>query len=126
MGTALTNVQSISRQGAVTTGFSIYHRAGATVAISDWAALYRILYDLTTVNALDANVPLGYDAAPAGLTGNNLATVAYVLGVVSGGTVTFDQQVIAGETAGETLLLHDHVYLKESDGKMVQGLCQYC
>lgn len=117
VGTALTNIQNISRQGVVTTGFAVYHRAGASVTISDWAVLYRLIYDLTTTNALDAGLPLGYDAAPAGLTGNNLATVAYVLSVVNGGAVTFDQQVIGGETAGETLLLHDHVYLKEADGK---------
>lgn len=117
VGTALTNIQSLSRQGVVTTGFAVYHRTGASVTISDWAVLYRIIYNLTTTNALDAGLPLGYDAAPAGLTGNNLATVAYVLSVVNGGAVTFDQQVIGGETAGETLLLHDHVYLKEADGK---------
>lgn len=116
-GTALTNIQNLSRQGAITTGVAVYHRAGATIAISDWAVLFRIIQDLTTANALDANVPLGYDAAPAGLTGNNLATVAYVLSVVVGGTVTFDQQVVSAQTAGENLTARDHVYLKEADGK---------
>lgn len=117
VGTALTNVQNLSRQGAITTGFARYHRAQATVTITDWAALYRIINDLTTTNALDSTVPLGYDAAPVGLTGNNLATVTYVLGVVSGGTVTYDQQVVANQTAGEILAIRAHVYFKEADGK---------
>lgn len=115
--TALTSVQHISRQGAATTGFANYHRVGATVTITDWATLSRILNNLNGTTGFDSGTNLGYDGAPAGLTGNQFATVNYVLSVVSGGTVTYDQQVLALQTAGENLTIRNHIYLKESDQK---------
>lgn len=47
-GTALTNIMSISRQGVSTSGIAQYHRKGATVTVTDWAALSRIITALTT------------------------------------------------------------------------------
>lgn len=114
-GTALTGIISISKQGASTTGFSKYHRAGATVTITDWAILKRILDNLNGTTGFDSGTNLGYDGAPAGLTGNQFATVNYVLSVVNGGTVTFDRQVIANQTLGETITANDIVYFKEAD-----------
>lgn len=117
VGTALTNIKSLSRQGVETTGAVRKHRIGASVSLTNHGHL-KFINDLvsgtTTLNAL---APLGYDAAPSSLTGNQLATVTYVLGVVNGGTVTFDKQVIANQTAGENLTANDIVYFKEADAK---------
>lgn len=114
-GTALTNIISISKQGASSSGFSQYHRAGATVTITDWAILSRMLNNLTGATGFDSATNLGYDDAPTGLTGNQFATVNYVLSVVNGGTVTFDQQVAANQTLGETIAVNEMVYFKEAD-----------
>mgnify|MGYP000597279662 CR=1 FL=1 len=116
-GTALTDIKSISRQGASTTGFTKTHRRGAKVSITDWAILKRILDNLNGTTGFDSGVNLGYDGTPTGLTGNQFATVNYVLSVVNGGTVTFDKQVIANQTAGENLTANDIVYFKEADAK---------
>jgi len=117
VGTALTGIQNISRQGAATTGFANYHRFGATVTITDWAILDRMLNNLTGETGFDSAQALSYDGAVAGLTGNQIPTVNYVLSVVNGGAVTFDQQVISNQTAGENLTAENLVYFKESDQK---------
>lgn len=116
-GTALTSIQSISRQGAVTTGFARSHRRGAKVALTDWASLKKISNLLDGTENFPSSINLGYDGSPTGLTGNQFATVAYVLSVVSGGTVAFDTQILANQTLGETVALNDIVYFKESDQK---------
>lgn len=116
-GTALTDIKSISRQGAVTTGFTKTHRRGSKVSITDWAILKRILDNLNGTTGFDSGVNLGYDGTPTGLTGNQFATVNYVLSVVNGGTVTFDKQVISNQVAGENLTANDIVYFKEADQK---------
>lgn len=117
VGTALTNVVNISRQGASTAGFTKYHRVGAVVTITDWAILSRILNNLKGTTGFDSSQALSYDGAVAGLTGNQIPTVNYVLSVVNGGTVTFDQQVVSAQTMGENVTALDHVYLKEADNK---------
>jgi hypothetical protein len=114
VGTALTNIKSVSRQGVETTGAVRKHRIGSTVTITDFAHIKYINDLLSGLTSLNASAPLGYDGAPAGLAGNQLATVAYVLSVVNGGTVAFDNQIITG-VAGETLVVNDFVYFKESD-----------
>lgn len=116
-GTALTNVMSVSPQGVATTGFSEYHRKGASVVITDWASISRITNNLNGTTGFDSGTNLGYDGAPSGLTGNQFATVNYVLSVVNGGAVTFDRQVLTNQTAGENLTANDIVYLKEADNK---------
>lgn len=115
--TALTNIYSISRQGVATAGFVRAHRRGAKVVITDWAILSRMLKLLNGTTNFDSATPLGYDGAPAALTGNQWATVNYVLSVVTGGTVAFDQQVASNQIAGESLSVNDHIYFKVSDGK---------
>lgn len=117
VGTALTGIQNITRQGTASTGFANYHRFGATVTITDWAILSRMLNNLNGTTGFDSGTNIGYDGAPAGLTGNQFATVNYVLSVVSGGTVSFNQQILSGMTAGENLTVNDLVYFKESDQK---------
>jgi hypothetical protein len=117
VGTALTNIQNITRQGTASTGFANYHRVGATVTITDWAILSRMLNNLNGTTGFDSGSPLSYDGAPAGLTGNQIPTVNYVLSVVNGGAVAFDLQVLTNQTAGENLTANDYVYFKESDQK---------
>lgn len=117
VGTALTNVVSISVQGASTSGFTKYHRFGATVTITDWAIWSRVLNNLTAVTGFDSATNLGYDGAPVGLTGNQFATVAYVLSVVSGGAVAYETETLSNQTSGEILVQGEAVYFKESDQK---------
>lgn len=117
VGTALTGVLSITVQGASSSGFANYHRVGATVTITDWAILDRMLDNLTGTTGFDSSQALSYDGDVAGLTGNQIPTVNYVLSVVSGGSVTFDQQVVSTQTMGENVTIRDHVYFKESDQK---------
>lgn len=114
-GTSITDVKSITRQGVQSTGFTKAHRRGAKVSITDWAILDRMLKNLNGTTGFDSGVNLGYDGTPTGLTGNQFATVNYVLSVVSGGTVTFDKQIIGNQTAGENLTVNDIIYFKESD-----------
>lgn len=116
-GMAITNIQSISRQGSLTSGCQRVHRVGASVEITDYANLMIITKMLQGTIALDGTSPLGYDNAPSALTGNQLATVAYVLSVVSGGTVYFDQQVVSNQTSGEAIALNAMVYFNPTDQK---------
>lgn len=117
-GTAITAVQSLTKQGANTgTGFLKDHRAGAKVTLTDWILLKRMLNNLNGTTGFDSGTHLGYDGAPTGLTGNEFATVNYVLSVVSGGTVTFDQQVLTNQTLGETISVNDVVYFKGADSR---------
>lgn len=114
-GTALTNIKSVSRQGVQTGGAARLHRIGASVSLTDFAHLLYINDLLKGNTQLDGTSPLGYDSTPSSLSGNQLATVSYVLGVVTGGTITFDRQVISGQVSGQALAINDHVYFKESD-----------
>lgn len=114
-GTSITNIKSLSRQGVETTGVARKHRIGASVSLTDFGHI-KFINDLVSgATNLNAAAPLGYDGAPASLAGNQLATVTYVLGVVNGGAVTFDQQTISNQTSGEALAVNDVVYFKESD-----------
>lgn len=117
VGTALTNIKSVSRQGVETVGVVRKHRIGSTVTLTDFGNIKFMNDILKGTTPLDASTPLGYDGAPGSLTGNQLATVTYVLGVVNGGAVTFDQQIISGQTSGEALAINDIVYFKEADAK---------
>lgn len=117
VGTAISNIKSLSRQGVETTGVARKHRIGTTVSLTDFGHIKFINDLIAGTTTLNASAPLGYDGAPASLTGNQLATVTYVLGVVNGGTVYFDQQVVSAQTSGEALAINDIVYFKESDAR---------
>ena len=95
VGTAISNIKSLSRQGVETTGVVRKHRIGTTVSLTDFGHIKFINDLIGGTTTLNASAPLGYDGAPASLAGNQLATVTYVLGVVNGGTVYFDQQVVS-------------------------------
>lgn len=114
-GTSLTNIVSITPQGASSAGFSTYHRKGASVVITDWAVLSRILNLLFGTTGFDSATPLSYDAAPTFANALQIVTKGYVDSVVAGGTVSFDQQVLPVQTAGENLTAGNAVYFKTSD-----------
>lgn len=77
-GTALTSIQSISRQGALTSGCVREHRVGANVIISDFASLSKMNDVLTGVTSFDSATPLGYDGEASITTDNQFATKKYV------------------------------------------------
>ena len=115
-GTSITSISSVTRQGVATSGFARAHRRGAKVVVTDWVILKRIINLLDGTTDLDASTPLKYDGTATLSNNNHLATVGYVLSVVTGGTVTFDKQTIS-VTAGETIVAGNLVYLKESDSR---------
>lgn len=113
-GTTVSNLKSVSRQGVETTGAVRAHRVGASVILTDFATIQRVGDILRGALTLDGASPLSYDTTPTLSDGKELATVAYVLSVVTGGTVNFSVQSLTG-LAGEALAAGDVVYLKESD-----------
>lgn len=115
-GTSLTNIKSVSRQGVETTGAARLHRVGATVVITDFAHLYFINKLIGGLAQLDSAHPLEYDGTATINAANQLTTVAYVLSVVNGGAVSFNEIILAG-TAGETFSAGQPVYLKVSDSR---------
>lgn len=84
--TALTNIYSVSRQGALTSGFARSHRKGAEVIISDFAAIKKINDVLDGTTDLDSGTPLKYDGTATISNVNHLATKAYVDGIAIGGS----------------------------------------
>lgn len=113
-GTAVTSVVSVSRQGTETSGAVRKHRIGAPVLLTDFATIQRVADVLRGQLNLDGSSPLSYDAEPTLSNRKQLATVAYVLDTVSGGTVAFDAQTIAGN-AGETFSAGSLVYFNTAD-----------
>lgn len=118
-GTSLTAIKSVSRQGVETTGSARLHRVGATVVITDFAHLYFINKLIGGNALLDATKPLEYDGTATIITANQLATVAYVLSVVSGGTIAFNQIIEAGN-AGETIATGNLIYFDETQDEWMK------
>lgn len=115
-GSTISGIQSITRQGVASSGFVREHRRGAKVVVTDWVIIKRLVNLLDGTTDLDSSNPLSYDGTPTLSSNNELATVGYVLSVVSGGTVNFDKQIIS-MTAGETIAVRDYLYFKESDSR---------
>lgn len=93
VGTALTNIKSISRQNAEVTGYVRAHRLGATITITDHAHLRRINNLLDGTTNLNASIPLGYDGTATISTPNQIATKSYadalaIAGAPDSSTVT--------------------------------------
>lgn len=67
VGTAISNIISISRQGAQTVGVQNLngHRAGSKCYLTDFVNLKIIVDIINGDEALDGSKPLKYDAAPA-------------------------------------------------------------
>jgi len=117
-GTAVTQLKTINRTTITeTSGALREHKVGAKVIITDFAVLAKVQQILDGVETLDSASPIAYDGLPNLTSGEQIATVQYVLNVVTGGTVNFDKQIISGQIAGEALALNDVVYLKEADAK---------
>ena len=92
------------------------HRKGTSVKLTNYPALQRVIRALGGIDSLDSSTPLKYDATFTPSADEMIPTKAWILSVVTGGTITHDQQVIAG-VAGETIAAEDYIYLKEADGK---------
>jgi hypothetical protein len=73
------------------------------------------LYNQVAVKDNDETIT-GSWLFPSPVAGTNAATKDYVLSVVTGGTVSYDQIVVAG-LAGETVATGTVVYLKASDSR---------
>lgn len=101
-----------------TSGLRKTHAGGTSVIVSNTSGFYDELTskdnDETINGTWTFNKVPNSVALP--VNGTDLANKAYVLSVVSGGTVSFDQQVISG-TAGETIVAGQGIYLKVSDGR---------
>ena len=76
-GTALTNLVSVSRQGAQTSGAVREHRVGASMIITNFAHIKCINDLLDGTTNFNASVPLGYDGTASITTNNQFATKAY-------------------------------------------------
>ena len=110
----LTEVKSVNFvDGAETVGFRKSHDIGDEVRITNHVALKRVIRLLQGIDGISSTNPLKYLTAPTLSNGNELATVDYVLSVVTGGTVTTDAIIIAG-VADEDLVEKESVYLKEN------------
>jgi len=114
-GTNLTSVVSVSRQGVESSGAARAHRVGAPAILSDFAAIQRVVDILRGQETVDGANPISYDAEPTLTDRKELATVAYVLDNITGGTVAFDSQIVTGVNAGETVAAGKLVYFKTSD-----------
>lgn len=114
IGTALTNIKTVTRQGVETSGTVREHRVGANVIISDFAHIKKINDLLDGTTNLDAGTPLAYDGTVTPTLPNQLMTRSAVLAVVTGGTVTYSQATVNG-IAGETVASPNIAYFKESD-----------
>jgi len=112
----VTNVVSVTRQGTESSGAVRQHRIGASVILTDFVVIQRLADILRGASPLDGSNPLAYDTSPTLVNGLQVATVAYVLSVVTGGTIAFDSQIVAG-TAGETLAAPNIAYFKEADAR---------
>lgn len=84
-GTTLSSIKSVSRQGALTTGFARAHRVGASVSITTFAHILYMKELLDGTTDLDATDPLKYDGTATISNANHLATKDYVDGVAIAG-----------------------------------------
>lgn len=73
----ISNVQSVSRQGVLTTGFARVHKVGAVCEQTDFGTLFFLAQLLKGVDSLDADNPLKYDSSPSLTLGTQLATKDY-------------------------------------------------
>lgn len=78
VGTTITNLKSISRQGVETTGAAREHRAGAQVVMVNFAHLKFISDMLDGTIGLNGSTPVIYDATATISDDKHIATKAYV------------------------------------------------
>lgn len=89
------------------------HRRGADVKITDFP-VFSVVRNIINGGDTLPN-PITYAAGISPVANQDLATKAYVLSVVSGGTVTTNAVTITGK-AGETVAAGNLLYFKTADG----------
>jgi len=77
-GTSATSVQSVSRQGVMTSGAVRKHRVGATVTITDFRHIKAMSDLLAGTTPFNGSVPLKYDTDPTITNDKEFATKKYV------------------------------------------------
>ena len=90
------------------------HRRGADVKITDFPVLTLIRNILNGTDTLPGPITYAPGVSPVG--NQDLTTKAYVLSVVNGGPITYNQVIVNG-TAGATVSAGNLVYLNVADGK---------
>lgn len=75
--TALTSIKTVTMQGVETSGMTKTHRKGATVKITDFVVIKKMLDLLDGTTSFDASTPLGYDWTATISTANQFATKEY-------------------------------------------------
>lgn len=113
--TALTSIKTVTMQGVETSGMTKTHRKGATVKITDFVVIKKMLDNLNGTTWFNSSVTLGYDGTATISSANQFATKAYVDATATG-TTNFDQVVIAWN-AGETVSAGQLLYLDVADGE---------
>lgn len=118
-GSDLTDLKTLNRTtGAETSGALRLHRIGAKVVITDFATILKVVRKFKGLEGITPASPMFYTSQPTLNDPNQLATVQYVLDVATGGSLTFDVQIISAQVAGEdNIAVNDIVYFKESDQK---------
>jgi hypothetical protein len=114
-GTDVTNlVRGISPADGITTvaDLAFAHRRGSSVQVTDFPVIQLLRAQNNGDETFENALKYASGVVPAGA--DELADVGYVLSVVSGGTVAFDQIVVTG-TAGTTVAAGDIVYFNTTD-----------
>lgn len=96
------------------TDLQFSHRRGANVKITDFPILQRLKLQNNGEGSFENAISYAAGVTPTG--NSHLTDVEYVLGVVNGGAVSFDQEIITG-TAGETFATGTVIYLSSSDNE---------
>lgn len=96
------------------TNLTFSHRRGADVKITDFPVLTLIRNILNGSDTLPGPISYAPGVSPVG--NQDLTTKAYVLSVVNGGPITYNQVIVNG-TAGATIATGNLVYLNVADGK---------
>lgn len=96
------------------TDLQFSHRRGANVKITDFPIIQRLKLQNNGEGSFENAISYAAGVTPTG--NNHLTDVEYVLGVVNGGAVSFDQEIITGN-AGATVATGTVVYRSLSDGE---------
>jgi len=96
------------------TDLQFSHRRGANVKITDFPIIQRLKIQNSGEGTFENALSYAAGVAPSG--NNHLTDVEYVLSVVNGGSVSFDQEIVTGN-AGETVATGTVVYRSLADGE---------
>lgn len=96
------------------TDLQFSHRRGANVKITDFPIIQRLKLQNNGEGTFENALSYATGVTPTG--NSHLTDVEYVLSVVNGGTVSFDNQIVTGN-AGATIATGTVVYRNLSDGE---------